>query len=282
MNKRQWLRGVVASLVVAMGSAGALANDDTSDKVLSSGVLKVAVYKEFSPWHDDAKGIDVDLAYAIAAKLGLKPQLMPFDADENMNDDLRNMVWKGHYLGYGPADIMMHVPVDRVLMEANNQVKIFAPYYRDQVKVARDVKKLPTLDSLSPFTSEKMGVEGASIASVVMLAADAGRYVSNVVNFKTPADAVQALLDGKVAAVMATDAELQAGLKDQAGGSEKPFFIGDLTLPGLPPKGWPVGIATKSSNEELARRVQKAVNELNDSGELAKIFAKYHVRATKP
>jgi hypothetical protein len=73
-------------------------------------------------------GIDIDLARALAGALDLKLSLLPFNADENMNDDLRNMVWKGHYLGYGPADVLMHVPVDRPLMQANPQVQIFAPY----------------------------------------------------------------------------------------------------------------------------------------------------------
>ena len=46
--------------------------------------------------------------------------------DENMNDDLRNMVWKGHYLGYGPADVMLHVPVDNRLMAENDKVQFDA------------------------------------------------------------------------------------------------------------------------------------------------------------
>ena len=270
----------LAAATMAVFSAQA-ASDDGSDKVFASGILRVAVYKEYAPWHDDGKGIDVDIAKAIAGKLALRPVFMPFDADDNMNDDLRNMVWKGHYMGYGPADVMMHVPVDRVLMEKNPQAKIFAPYFRDQIKVARDLKKLPQLDSLSAFSSEKIGVEGASISSVVMLAAEAGKYVNNVVNFKTPQEAVDALVEGKVSAVMATDAELQSGLRDKAG-SDKPFFIADIALPGLPPKGWPVGVSVKGESEELARRIQKAMNDLIDSGEMTKIFAGHGVRYTKP
>ena len=44
-----------------------------------------------------------------------------------MNDDLRNMVWKGHYLGAQPSDVMMHVPVDEHLARANDKVRIFGP-----------------------------------------------------------------------------------------------------------------------------------------------------------
>ena len=81
-------------------------------------------------------------------RLGVKLSVLPFNADENTNDDLRNMVWKGHYLGFGPADVLLHVPVDRPLMVANPQVTIFAPYFRERVTVARALAAAPRMDSL--------------------------------------------------------------------------------------------------------------------------------------
>ena len=73
------------------------------EKIKARGVLKVAVYKDNAPYSDgpnmDMQGVDISLAKALAAKLNLRLALLPFDAGENMNDDLRNMVWKGHYLG---------------------------------------------------------------------------------------------------------------------------------------------------------------------------------------
>ena len=101
-------------------------------------VLKVAVYNDYPPFSNNGAGIDIDLAQALANKLGLKLSLLPFKAGENLNDDLRNMVWKGHFLGYGPADVMLHVPVDHTLMAANDKVEIFAPYYHDTVRLVRN------------------------------------------------------------------------------------------------------------------------------------------------
>ena len=109
-------------------------------KIRANGALKVAVYKDNAPFSDgkgsDMRGLDVALAQALAAQLQLKLALLPFDAGENMGDDLRNMVWRGHYLGYGPADVMLQVPVDRYLMQKNRQVLILAPYMRQQLVVA--------------------------------------------------------------------------------------------------------------------------------------------------
>src|SRR5476651_747120 len=94
------------------------------------GILTVALYKDFAPFSDNGRGIDVDLAEALAAKLGVKMSPLWFAAGEKMDDDLRKMVWKGTPIGYGPADLMMHFPVDREYMVRIEQVKIFAPYHR--------------------------------------------------------------------------------------------------------------------------------------------------------
>jgi ABC-type amino acid transport substrate-binding protein len=117
-----------------------------------AGTLKVAVYNELAPFSDNGQGIDADLAAALADKLGLKLSLLPFNAGDDLGDDLRNMVWKGHYLGYGPADVMLHVPVDRMLMNANPQVAIFAPYHVETVRLVRSARSIPSFDGLdSPW-----------------------------------------------------------------------------------------------------------------------------------
>ena len=138
-TRRTCLRWMgAAGMAAALGSPRRLSATPLS-RVRERGVLTVGLYHDMPPFHVDGKGIDVELAQALAASLGVKLALLPFHADENMDDDLRNMVWRGHYLGYGPADLLLHVPVDRPLMEGNPQVQIFAPYWRDEVVVARRV-----------------------------------------------------------------------------------------------------------------------------------------------
>jgi ABC-type amino acid transport substrate-binding protein len=89
------LRALIACAVLA---AAAPAHADWH-KIAQSGGLKVAVYNEFAPFSNGGAGIDIDLAQALANKLGLRLNLLPFPAAEDLGDDLRNMVWKGHYLG---------------------------------------------------------------------------------------------------------------------------------------------------------------------------------------
>lgn len=121
------------ALLLSLGLPLAHAQTELTDlaRIRASGLLKVAVYKDNAPFSDgpaaDMQGLDIALAGALARQMQLKLALLPFDAGERMNDDLRNMVWRGHYLGYGPADIMLHVPVDKYLMQENRQALIFAP-----------------------------------------------------------------------------------------------------------------------------------------------------------
>lgn len=265
-----------AALLLAFALAIPSAHADL-DKVRQSGVLKVAVYKDMQPFSSQEGGIDVDLAKALAAKLGVQVSLLPFEAGENLNDDLRNMVWKGHYLGYGPADVMMHVPVDRQLMAENKRVSIFAPYYRDRVRLVRDVRKIPSCESVDCLQGKKVGVEKVSIAAVLLLGEQDGKVRDSVKIYDTAAAALAAFKAGELDAVFANQSEIEGAVKGDAN-----FPLSDLSFPRLPRQGWVVGMAVKKDNEELAKALQAAANELEASGELAKIFVKHGVTPAKP
>lgn len=247
------------------------------DKIKQSGVLKVAVYKEMQPFSSQDGGVDVDIARALAAKLGVQVSLLPFEAGENLNDDLRNMVWKGHYLGYGPADVMLHVPVDKQLMAENKRVSIFAPYYRDRVRLVRDVRKIPNCESVDCLVGKKVGAEKISIAAVLLLGEQDGKVRDSVKIYDTAAAALAALKAGELDAVLANQSEIEGVVRGDSN-----FPLSDLSFPRLPRQGWVVGMAVKKDNEALAKALQAAANDLEASGEMAKIFAKYGVTQSRP
>lgn len=246
-------------------------------KIEQSGSLKVAVYNDFLPFSDKGAGIDVDLASALSAKLGLKLSLLPFPAGENMDDDLRNMVWKGHYLGYGPADVMLHVPVDNRLMAENDKVQIFAPYHVETVRLVRSMKSVPAFDGLDSLAGKKIGVEKVSIAAMVMLGEGNGRFRDNVRIFPTATEAVQALKAGELDAVLANRSEIESVMKGDAA-----FPLNDVAFQRLPRSGWAIGMAVRKDDIELAKKLQAAMNEMAANGELKAIFAKYGVQVVKP
>jgi ABC-type amino acid transport substrate-binding protein len=174
-------RRLLAGLLGALGAAvtaplAAQTEPRPLERIRARGRLVVGIYNDMPPFHVGGKGIDVELAKALARSLGLELSLLPFTADENMNDDLRNMVWRGHYLGFGPADVLLHVPVDRPLMADNPRVSIFAPYYRERLAIARDLAAVPKMESLDAFAGKRIAVQGQSLAGWLMLGAEGGRY----------------------------------------------------------------------------------------------------------
>lgn len=260
----------------ALGAAGpglALAQDEAPAlaKIRARGALVVAVYKDMPPFSSgvNSSGIDTDLAQALAKAMGLSASMLPFMAGEKLNDDLRNMVWRGHYLGFGPADVMLHVPVDRPLMLANPQVEIFAPYFRERVLVARRLAKLPRLQTLDDFGQERIAVTGLSLAGWLLIGAEGGRLAAQLTTkLDNGVQAAQMLQRGEVSAAAGLWSELESTL-----GQDPRFAIEPLPMPRMR-EGWAVGMAVKKGATDLAQALQAARNELQASGELEKIFAK--------
>lgn len=273
-DRRLWLKLLAAAPLAAALPAQA----DGLAAVRERGRLRIAVYNDFPPYSmAGGKGIDADLGRAIAARLGLAPEVVGYNADEDMNDDLRNMVWKGHYLGTPPADVMLHVPVDEHLAKANDKVRIFGAYHRETLALARNPQRVPALSgsaavALEIFTREKVGVETATLADSFLLGVMNGRLRDNVVHFKTVADAANGLADGRVAAVLAPRAELEAALRGKEG-----FVLERPQLAELKIEGWPLGMAVKVEDAELAEAIAKALAELKEDGTLAGIFRKHGI-----
>jgi len=268
---RRLIIWLFASLSIAVHGA-ALAD---MEKIRASGKLSFAVYEDFAPFSGKSGGIDVDLAEALAKKLGLKASFIPFPAGENIDDDLRNMVWKGHYLGFGPADVMMHVPVDRAVMKKNDKVEIFAPYYRDTVRLARNLKSIPDLQGAQSLAGKRLGAEKVSISAMVLLGDASLR--DNVQIFLTPSEALQKLKAGELDAVVATRSEIESVV-----GDDQQIEITEAPFERLPRKGWVTGMAVTKENTELANLLQAAINEMFESGDMAALFAKHGVRSVKP
>ena len=243
------------------------------EKVKERGALVVAVYNDLPPFNDGERGIDREIAQALADALGVRLSLLPFHADENMADDLRNMVWRGHYLGFGPADVLLHVPVDRPLMDATPQATVFAPYYRERVAIARDLQRVPQLDTLSALAGQPVAAAGQSLAGWLMLGADQGAYREQLrTQWKHGAEAAQALRRGEVAAAAGQQSELESVLRGDAR-----FAITPLPAPRAPRAGWAVGMAVKRSSTALAQALQAAMNQMAASGRLAEAFARANV-----
>ncbi|MGH8832343.1 MAG: substrate-binding periplasmic protein [Polaromonas sp.] len=274
------------ALLLSLGFPLAHAQTELTDlaRIRASGVLKVAVYKDNAPFSDgpgnDMQGLDIALAGALARQLQLKLALLPFDAGERMNDDLRNMVWRGHYLGYGPADIMLHVPVDKYLIQENRQVLIFAPYMRQVQVLLHDTRILPQVTGPDDLKGHKLAVErGTGMASVLM-GHNSGMLRSQVSLYNSGLEAARAVINGQAAAyVLRSQAEAAlAQFKPMPGG----LALTSMPLEGVPANGWPLGLAIKAGNKDLGQALEVALKELRSSGELLAMFQQQGMTLTAP
>lgn len=274
-DRRLWLKALAALPMAAALPAMA----DSLEVIRQRGRMRFAVYNDFAPYAmTGGKGIDADIARAIAAKLGVTAEVAGYNAGEDMNDDLRNMVWKGHYLGTPPSDVMMHVPVDEYLAKANDKVRIFGAYHRETLALARNPERVPkplegsAAVALEVFTREKIGVEGTSLADSFLLSVLNGRLRENVVHFKTVDQAAKALASGSVSAVLAQRAELEEAIKGQTRVVlESPKFA-ELKI-----DSWPVGMAVKVEDQALADALGAALADLKRDGTIAEIFKRHGI-----
>ncbi len=270
--RRQLLRAAPLALLPGIGLHAQELED--IDKVRASGVLKVAVYKDNAPYSDgkgELAGVDIALAEGLARELGLKLQLLPFDAGENMDDDLRNMVWRGHYLGYGPADVMLHVPADKFLMKKNPQVALFGPYARETLVIFHDRRKIEQVRSGDDLARLALGAESGSGAASTLLGYQGGLLRDRVKLFANGVQAADAVLRGEIAAAYVTRAQAETA-QFQHPAKRDDFALTQLGLPGLNDNGWPLGMAVKSSNRRLATELEGALQRLRDKGELLALF----------
>ena len=95
-----------------------------------------------------------------------------------------------------------------------------------------------------------------------------------MVHFTNVADAVTALLAGRLTGVMAPRSEIEGAAGKRM---NELLLVEPDRFPGSMRTGWDLGLAVKQGHDALAEAVQTAVGELHRTGRLAEIFAAYGV-----
>jgi len=272
----------ILALCAALWSGAPNAQARPLDDIVEDGTIIIAVYRDFPPfsYHRDGKlvGVDVDLGRVIAERLGVDVSFMLVTADENMDDDLRNVVWKGHYLRREVADLMLHVPIDRQLALRNNLAAFFAPYFRREFALAYDPEWIKSDPDPTVFMREKVGVELDSLPDFYLSSAYGGQLRANVVHYRTVKDAARALVEGEVAAVMAPRSEIEAGL----GADAERFGVGPIAMTGFAQPTWVVGVAVDHNSRDLGYSVEDIIAGEIASGALERIFSGHGISYRPP
>jgi len=256
---------------------------DRLEQARERGGIEIAVYRDFPPYsyQDQGRytGVDVDLAAALAGRLGLTLRLRPIVAGDDTDDDLRNNVWKGHYLGGGIADLMLHVGMDPQYVQRQQQAELIGAYFHEAVSIAYRPGRYRNLATPLALAGTRVAVELGSISDYYMSGAYGGRLLTSAVRLPTTLAAVQAFAADEVDSVMAPRGELQ-GLLKQIGG---PVIESRTTeIQGLFRTAWDVGIAIKAGNPKLKAALLDALSQLQRSGELQQIFSRYGIDYAAP
>ncbi|PAX08999.1 substrate-binding periplasmic protein [Sphingomonas lenta] len=277
LARRAFIGGALAALALPRPALAA-----SLDKVKANGVLRVAVYRDFAPWswRDAAgklRGIDVELAEAIARRLGVRSEVVDFMADESVDDDLRNMVWRGPLIGGQVADVMFHVPVDPRFSRQNDRVAIGAAYYRESFSMAC---ALDTDCEVAPpqLKGKRLAAELDSIPDFYLSGGFGGVLRGDVAHLLSGSAAIDQVAQGKADVVLATRAQVEHA-RTTAGDRLK---LRRGPLPALPSPGWDVGIAVKDDSRDLGDTIEALMGELRGDGTLAAIFGRYGVTPAAP
>ncbi|MDN3557764.1 substrate-binding periplasmic protein [Halomonas maura] len=275
--------------LAVVGSAQALTEVRDQEQILAAGTLRVAVYRDFPPYsftvEGEPRGVDVAIARELAADLGVELRLHWLAPDETLGDDLRNAIWKGHYLRPGQiADVMMRVPYDRdyafrmnALGEVENElVHMFAPYQVERWQLAYDAERLDGVASLALFQHHPIGVQIDQIPDFYLSSAFRGRLNAQTHRYRTPRQAFQAMHDGEVAAMMAMRAQVE-WLLGEADAPDGRYRLADEAFPQLGKRQWQLGLAVHEVNRSLAYALEDTIMRLIRSGEMARLYAAYHL-----
>jgi ABC-type amino acid transport substrate-binding protein len=251
------------------------------EEIREKGALRVAVYKDFPPYsyteQGTSKGIDVELGRALAQGLGVNVDYMWITADENMSDDLRNAIWRGHYLGGGTADVMLRVPYDLGYAEKQPRVLFAAPYAHEQMMIVFDRSQIPAVHQLRILKNHKVGAEIDSLGSIYLSSIFNGELTPSLLHYADFAEGVNAFKSGQIAALVG----MRGQLEGQLGTLAENWTLQALDMRGFNSQ-WDIGVAVKADHTELAQHLNEIVTHLRKNGQLKEWFNQYGLSYTEP
>ena len=255
------------------------------DDIIESNEITVAVYSDFIPFsyqeNGEAKGIDIEVAKHIAKQLGVTLHFRWVTADENVEDDLRNNLWKGHFLKRSVADLMLRVPYDKAYSElrddigerVHEQVHMFAPYHTESWKIVFNAKKIDDVSTMAVFQYHDIGVEVDSIPQFYLLSVFNGRMRNKTKQFPSLALAISAMSEQKIDAVMGLRSQV-SHYQHQLDSST--YQLATNAFPMLGKQQWDIGMAVKSDYRQLGYAIADIVEAMVSQGQMKKIFDQYH------
>ncbi|MGB0849255.1 MAG: substrate-binding periplasmic protein [Thiolinea sp.] len=251
------------------------------DAILERGYMTFAVYEDFAPysWKDgaEAKGIDIEIAKVIAEAMEVKAKFNFFAADENVDADFRNQVWRGGLINGEVSNVMMHAPYNKDLQCRNELVVLGGQYFNETLATAYRKEVFPDGAPTTPFYRfHKVGVENHTISDFYLSNFSGGMLIKNVVHYPDHESAFEGLTKREVDAVMGVKGKLE--YLDQS----DEIDVGTPPLVNFALNEWTIGIAVNFRYREVFYTVDGVIADMVQDGRMQKIFEKYDVTYAKP
>lgn len=244
---------VLAMMFVVACFAGCSAKDEPKE------TLVMATNASFPPYEykdgDNFAGIDVEVAEKIAEKLGMELEIQDVEFGSIIGG-----VQTGKF-DMGMAGIT-------VTDERKESVNFTTTYAKaKQVVIVKEDSSIATLDDLKGDGSMKFGVQQDTTGDIYAsdTIENGGYGEDNVIRYKTGNDAVQALVNGKIDAVIIDNEPAKSfvaansGLKILDGAWVEEEYA----------------IAVSKENAELLDKINNALEELKNDGTIQTIVDKY-------
>lgn len=286
----RWFAWVIC--YVLLGAQAVQAQVRSFDQMIAAGELKVAVYKDFAPYsfEDDGqpRGVDVELAQALAKALGVRLKLIWAPPGEKLDDDLRDYIWRSSPLHDRQlADLMMRVPYDHDYVQRRNdvgelenaQVVMFGPYQQECWQVAYDRRRLDSVGSVAVFQQHPIGVEVDSVPSFYLTSVFNGMLSARTRHYPGVGQTFKAMHAGEVDAVMAMRGEVDWQVHQAR---DPQLALAENAYPNMGKQRWEIGMAVHESNRQLAYAVEEALEGLIRDGSLKAVYAHYGLRYEVP
>ena len=251
---------LVMVLVMATAVFSACGSKSSDSKSGGDGkqVLSMATNAEFPPYEyvegEDVVGIDVDIAQAIADKLGMELKV------DNMNfDSIIPAITSGKD-AIGVAGMT-------VTDERKKNVDFTDSYATGvQVIIVREDSKITDVKDLTTKGADNtIGVQLGTTGDIYCTSDIQDKGFGKVQQFNKGADAVQALVSGKIDCVVIDNQPAKEFVKANKGLKilDTEYVTEDYA------------IAVAKDNTELKDKINGALNELKADGTIQKILDKY-------
>lgn len=250
------------------------------DQIQERGFVTFAVYEDFAPWSwregGAPRGVDVEIGRIIAEDLGVEPRFTFVAADETLEADLRNWIWRGPVVGGSVVNVMLHVPYDSSFACRVEQVVFTGQAYAQRIAIAYDAAAYPEDPPLPAyFRFDTVAVENDSIADFYLSSLAGGQLLANIRRYPSTLAAMEALAAGEVKAAMGPLGELEHGLRDGLAVHQPP-------LPGFSVGEWTLGLGVHFAYRGLAYAVDDAVRYALEDGRIAAIFESHGLTHLPP